>query len=111
MGSFLSHTGPVHGLQIHNGRLYTCSGDNTARAYCLMVLPQTIRNPAPQKLNPCFNVVSFLNCYAYNVIQQTLSVHPDQGVQSVLCGSHKQSELSAGVIGPENSKSPLHRSQ
>nr|XP_040017090.1 zinc finger protein 106 [Gasterosteus aculeatus aculeatus] len=36
VGSFLSHTGPVHGLQIHNGRLYTCSGDNTARAYCLM---------------------------------------------------------------------------
>ncbi|XP_037304771.1 zinc finger protein 106 [Pungitius pungitius] len=36
VGAFLSHTGPVHGLQIHEGRLYTCSGDNTARAYCLM---------------------------------------------------------------------------
>ncbi|XP_008395762.1 zinc finger protein 106 isoform X2 [Poecilia reticulata] len=35
-GEFLSHSGPVHGLQIHNGQLYTCSGDNTARAYNLL---------------------------------------------------------------------------
>ncbi|CAL8315511.1 unnamed protein product [Lota lota] len=35
LGSFLNHTGPVHDLQIYCGRLYTCSGDNTARAYCL----------------------------------------------------------------------------
>ncbi|XP_032440463.1 zinc finger protein 106 [Xiphophorus hellerii] len=36
LGDFLSHSGPVHGLQIHNGQLYTCSGDNTARAYSLL---------------------------------------------------------------------------
>ncbi|XP_015243464.1 PREDICTED: uncharacterized protein LOC107093134 [Cyprinodon variegatus] len=36
LGTFSSHTGPVNGLQIHNGRLYTCSGDNTARAYSLV---------------------------------------------------------------------------
>uniref|UniRef100_A0A096MDK3 Zinc finger protein 106-like n=1 Tax=Poecilia formosa TaxID=48698 RepID=A0A096MDK3_POEFO len=36
LGEFLSHSGPVHGLQIHNGQLYTCSGDNTARAYNLL---------------------------------------------------------------------------
>uniref|UniRef100_A0A1A7YI63 Zinc finger protein 106 homolog n=1 Tax=Iconisemion striatum TaxID=60296 RepID=A0A1A7YI63_9TELE len=36
LGAFLSHEGPVHGLQVHNGLLYTCSGDNTARAYSLM---------------------------------------------------------------------------
>ncbi|XP_044025924.1 zinc finger protein 106 [Siniperca chuatsi] len=36
LGAFLNHTGPVHGLQVHEGRLYTCSGDNTARAYGLM---------------------------------------------------------------------------
>ncbi|KAM4529250.1 zinc finger protein 106 [Fundulus diaphanus] len=36
LGAFSNHTGPVHGLQIHNGRLYTCSGDNTARAYSLL---------------------------------------------------------------------------
>ncbi|KAM8831521.1 zinc finger protein 106 isoform 2-T2 [Spinachia spinachia] len=35
VGAFLNHTGPVHSLQIHEGRLYTCSGDNTARAYSL----------------------------------------------------------------------------
>ncbi|KAM6915438.1 zinc finger protein 106 [Xenentodon cancila] len=35
LGSFLSHAGSVHGLQVHNGLLYTCSGDNTARAYSL----------------------------------------------------------------------------
>ncbi|CAN9507885.1 unnamed protein product [Ophioblennius macclurei] len=36
VGPFLNHTGLVSGLQIHNGLLYTCSGDNTARAYCLV---------------------------------------------------------------------------
>ncbi|XP_041831216.1 zinc finger protein 106 isoform X3 [Melanotaenia boesemani] len=36
LGAFSSHGGPVHGLQIHNGLLYTCSGDNTARAYSLV---------------------------------------------------------------------------
>ncbi|KAM4712526.1 uncharacterized protein znf106b isoform 1-T2 [Anableps anableps] len=36
LGAFSSHCGPIHGLQIHNGRLYTCSGDNTVRAYSLM---------------------------------------------------------------------------
>ncbi|CAB1445148.1 unnamed protein product [Pleuronectes platessa] len=35
LGEFLSHAGPVHGMQIHRRLLYTCSGDNTARAYCL----------------------------------------------------------------------------
>ncbi|KAM3602873.1 uncharacterized protein V6R79_012348 [Siganus canaliculatus] len=35
LGSFEKHIGPVHSLQIHNGLLYTCSGDNTARAYSL----------------------------------------------------------------------------
>ncbi|XP_072219027.1 zinc finger protein 106 [Leuresthes tenuis] len=36
LGAFSSHTGPVHGLQVHDGVLYTCSGDNTARAYSLV---------------------------------------------------------------------------
>lgn len=36
-GAFENHQGPVHGLQIHEGLLYTCSGDNTARAYSLIV--------------------------------------------------------------------------
>nr|XP_046147140.1 zinc finger protein 106 isoform X3 [Oncorhynchus gorbuscha] len=36
LGSFEGHTGTVHDLQIHGGFLYTCSGDNTARAYCLV---------------------------------------------------------------------------
>ncbi|XP_029902441.1 zinc finger protein 106 [Myripristis murdjan] len=35
LGTFESHAGPVHGLQVHEGLLYTCSGDNTARAYSL----------------------------------------------------------------------------
>lgn len=37
LGSFSSHAGPVHGLQVYDGLLYTCSGDNTARAYSLKV--------------------------------------------------------------------------
>ncbi|KAG7263658.1 hypothetical protein CRUP_037990 [Coryphaenoides rupestris] len=36
LGSFQNHTGPVHSLQVYGGRLYTCSGDGTARAYCLV---------------------------------------------------------------------------
>ncbi|XP_077367112.1 zinc finger protein 106 [Festucalex cinctus] len=36
LGAFLGHTGPVHDLQVHEGSLYTCSGDNTARAYSLV---------------------------------------------------------------------------
>ncbi|XP_008300556.1 zinc finger protein 106-like [Stegastes partitus] len=35
VGAFENHTGPVLGLQVHDGLLYTCSGDNTARAYSL----------------------------------------------------------------------------
>ncbi|XP_062324243.1 zinc finger protein 106 isoform X4 [Osmerus eperlanus] len=35
LGFFEGHTGPVHGLQIHEGLLYTCSGDNTARTFNL----------------------------------------------------------------------------
>lgn len=36
-GAFENHQGPVHSLQVHEGLLYTCSGDNTARAYSLIV--------------------------------------------------------------------------
>ncbi|XP_067339108.1 zinc finger protein 106 isoform X2 [Channa argus] len=36
LGAFKNHSGPVHGLQIHDGLLYTCSGDNTTRAYSLV---------------------------------------------------------------------------
>ncbi|XP_057678628.1 zinc finger protein 106-like [Corythoichthys intestinalis] len=35
LGAFSNHTGAVHDLQIHEGFLYTCSADNTARAYSL----------------------------------------------------------------------------
>lgn len=36
-GAFVNHRGPVHGLQVHQDLLYTCSGDATARAYSLVV--------------------------------------------------------------------------
>ncbi|XP_034554979.1 zinc finger protein 106 [Notolabrus celidotus] len=35
LGAFENHAGSVLGLQVCEGRLYTCSGDNTARAYSL----------------------------------------------------------------------------
>ncbi|XP_076612027.1 zinc finger protein 106-like isoform X2 [Chaetodon auriga] len=35
LGAFANHTGPIHDLHIHEGLLYTCSGDNTTRAYSL----------------------------------------------------------------------------
>ena len=37
LGPFASHAGAVHALQIYGGRLYSCSGDFTAQAYCLVV--------------------------------------------------------------------------
>lgn len=37
VGAFQNHNGPVTGLQIYEGLLFTCSGDNTARAYDLQV--------------------------------------------------------------------------
>ncbi|XP_034017709.1 zinc finger protein 106 [Thalassophryne amazonica] len=36
LGVFENHKGPVYGLQIHEDLLYTCSGDNTVRAYNLV---------------------------------------------------------------------------
>lgn len=39
-GSFEGHQEAVNGMQIHNGLLYTCSGDRTIRAFNLMVSPQ-----------------------------------------------------------------------
>ncbi|XP_072311526.1 uncharacterized protein [Eucyclogobius newberryi] len=35
LGDFVKHSGPVTAMQIHEGVLYTGSGDNTARAYNL----------------------------------------------------------------------------
>lgn len=37
MGAFENHQGPVYGLQVYQDSLYTCSGDNMARAYSLSV--------------------------------------------------------------------------
>ncbi|XP_049446993.1 zinc finger protein 106 isoform X2 [Epinephelus fuscoguttatus] len=61
VGAFLNHTGPVHGLQVHEGRLYTCSGDNTARAYGLMNREyQAVFEGHTNKVN-CLLVASFPN--------------------------------------------------
>lgn len=36
-GPFEGHQEAVHDMQIHEGLLYTCSGDRTIRAFCLSV--------------------------------------------------------------------------
>lgn len=36
-GAFEGHQEAVNALQIHNGLLYTCSGDRTVRAFDLVV--------------------------------------------------------------------------
>lgn len=41
LGQFEKHLGPVFDLQVHRGLLYTCSWDNTARAYSLTVRQAT----------------------------------------------------------------------
>ncbi|XP_037607356.1 zinc finger protein 106 isoform X3 [Sebastes umbrosus] len=61
VGDFANHTGPVHGLHIHEGRLYTCSGDNTARAYSLTTREcQAVFEGHTNKVN-CLRVSSLPN--------------------------------------------------
>lgn len=36
-GAFEGHQEAVNAMQIHNGLLYTCSGDRTVRAFDLLV--------------------------------------------------------------------------
>ncbi|XP_028252963.1 zinc finger protein 106 [Parambassis ranga] len=61
LGAFLNHTGSVHGLQVHDGRLYTCSGDNTVRAYSLLTREcLTVFEGHTNKVN-CLLVSSFSN--------------------------------------------------
>lgn len=65
VGVFSNHTGPVHGLQVHDGRLYTCSGDNTARAYSLMTKEcQAVFEGHTNKVN-CLLVSSSRNTLAH----------------------------------------------
>ena len=47
-GAFEGHQEAVNAMEIHNGLLYTCSGDRTVRAFDLVVsgeeaLPRTFR--------------------------------------------------------------------
>ncbi|XP_061890493.1 zinc finger protein 106-like [Entelurus aequoreus] len=52
LGEFSKHTDSVHGLQIHEGLLYTCSADNTARAYSLATREcQTVFEGHTSKVN------------------------------------------------------------
>lgn len=61
LGEFLNHSGPVNSLQVHNGVLYTCSGDNTARAYSLVTKEcLTIFDGHTNKIN-CLLVSSIPN--------------------------------------------------
>ncbi|XP_054618046.1 zinc finger protein 106-like isoform X2 [Dunckerocampus dactyliophorus] len=61
LGGFSNHTGSVHGLHIHDGLLYTCSADNTARAYSLANREcQTVFEGHTSKVN-CLLVSAFLN--------------------------------------------------
>ncbi|XP_029352375.1 uncharacterized protein znf106b isoform X2 [Echeneis naucrates] len=61
LGAFVSHTGPVHGLQVYKSLLYTCSGDNTARAYSLTSMEcKAVFEGHTNKVN-CLLVSSLLN--------------------------------------------------
>ncbi|XP_070705518.1 zinc finger protein 106-like [Pempheris klunzingeri] len=61
IGAFINHEGPVLGLQVHDGLLYTCSGDNTARAYSLMTMEcQVVFGGHTNKVN-CLLVSSLPN--------------------------------------------------
>ncbi|XP_034999651.2 zinc finger protein 106 isoform X2 [Hippoglossus stenolepis] len=64
LGEFLSHAGPVHGMQVHEGLLYTCSGDNTARAYSLTTREsKAVFEGHTNKVN-CLLVSSLPSCRA-----------------------------------------------
>lgn len=104
LGDFLSHSGPVHGLHIHSGQLYTCSGDNTARAYSLLVWCWKFKSSLHKTEKPY--------CLRHEWrVKKCVFIHSDQRVWSGVSGSHKQSELSAGVVSTEHAGTPLHRIQ
>lgn len=57
MGTFENHQGSVYGLEVYQDRLYTCSGDNMARAYNLSV------SQSQAKLAPPSSLIASLNTH------------------------------------------------
>lgn len=68
-GAFEGHQEAVNAMQIHNGLLYTCSGDRTVRAFDLVVSdgPAAVHGLTPvhvlsSELGPCYRLASVWAC-------------------------------------------------
>lgn len=81
LAAFEKHSGPVTGLLVYEGRLYTCSGDNTARVYDL-------------KTNECVGVFeghsSKINCLLVTAVQSLPpKLYTGSSDQTIRCFSIK----------------------
>ncbi|KAI3364223.1 hypothetical protein L3Q82_011026 [Scortum barcoo] len=93
LGDFLNHTGPVHGLQVHGGMLYTCSGDNTARAYSLKTKEcQAVFDGHTNKIN-CLLVWSLPNMLA--------RLYTGSSDQTIRCYSTKSKKCLEQISLPD----------
>lgn len=93
LGEFLNHTGPVHSLQVHGGMLYTCSGDNTARAYNLKTSEcQAVFEGHTSKVN-CLLVWSLPNMLA--------RLYTGSSDQTIRCFSTKSKKCLEQISLPD----------
>lgn len=89
-GAFEGHQEAVNAVQVHNGLLYTCSGDRSVRAFDLVVSGAPPDDSAPRSA-PNAGLVA------------------DSQVRGRLRGPRLQSELPAGVGGPVPASPPVLR--
>lgn len=59
-GAFDGHQEAVNAMQIHNGLLYTCSGDRTVKAFDLVVGVDTVSTP----ISLVVSAAALINFYA-----------------------------------------------
>lgn len=90
---FKKHSGPVTGLQVYEGLLYTCSGDNTARVYDL-------------KTNECVGVFeghsSKINCLLVTALKSLPpKLYTGSSDQTIRCFSIKSKKCLQQLSLPD----------
>lgn len=93
LAAFEKHLGPVTGLQVYEGRLYTCSADNTARVYDLQT-------------NECMGVFkghsSKINCLLVTAVQSLPpKLYTGSSDQTICCFSIKSKKCLQQLSLPD----------
>lgn len=94
-GTFEGHQEAVNALQVHNGLLYTCSGDRSVRAFDLVVSVAQRDASAPWS-------APFLS-------KKPTRLVADSQMRGRVRGPRLQSELPAGVRSPVPASPPVFR--